>query len=243
MEIMLYLLGILIVVLGIALSIGLHEVGHLVPAKLFKVKVSQFMIGFGRTIWSKQKGETEYGVKMLPLGGYVAMSGMYPPARPGSKPRPSTTGFFQSMVDEARSAAAQTIDEGEEHRTFYRLPAWQKIIIMLGGPVVNLVLAFVFFAVLLSGIGISTPTTTIGGVTECLVPAGSNITDCGEADPQAPARAAGLKPGDTVVAVAGTAVTDWETFRSTVAENPGTPLTVVVAVSYTHLTLPTNREV
>ncbi|MCY7288292.1 MAG: site-2 protease family protein, partial [Cryobacterium sp.] len=62
-TVLLYILGVLIVVVGLALSIGLHEIGHLLPAKLFGVKVTQYMIGFGPTLWSRRKGETEYGVK------------------------------------------------------------------------------------------------------------------------------------------------------------------------------------
>ena len=76
-EVLLYVLGVLILLVGLAVSIGLHEVGHLLPAKLFGVKVTQYMIGFGKTLWSKRKGETEYGVKLIPLGGYVAMTVSY----------------------------------------------------------------------------------------------------------------------------------------------------------------------
>ena len=60
-------------------SIALHEVGHLVPAKLFGVKVTQYMVGFGKTLWSTTRGGTEYGIKAIPLGGYVRLVGMYPP--------------------------------------------------------------------------------------------------------------------------------------------------------------------
>ncbi|NDB19173.1 MAG: RIP metalloprotease, partial [Actinobacteria bacterium] len=75
------LLGVLIVAVGIAASIGWHELGHLWPAKRFGVKVTQYMIGFGPTIWSRRRGETEYGFKLIPLGGYIRMIGMFPPAR------------------------------------------------------------------------------------------------------------------------------------------------------------------
>ena len=71
-----------------ALSIALHEVGHLVPAKRFGVKVTQYMVGFGPTIWSRRRGETEYGVKAIPLGGYIRMIGMFPP-KPGRRPEPA----------------------------------------------------------------------------------------------------------------------------------------------------------
>jgi membrane-associated protease RseP (regulator of RpoE activity) len=79
-TVLLFILGVVIVVLGLAVSIGLHEVGHLLPAKLFGVKVGQYMIGFGPTLWSKKFGETEYGLKAIPMGGYISMAGMYPVA-------------------------------------------------------------------------------------------------------------------------------------------------------------------
>ena len=78
-DVLLYILGILVVLLGIALSIGLHEIGHLVPAKIFGLKVKQYMIGFGPTVFSRRRGDTEYGLKAFPLGGYILMEGMYPP--------------------------------------------------------------------------------------------------------------------------------------------------------------------
>ncbi|WP_035748097.1 site-2 protease family protein, partial [Arthrobacter sp. CAL618] len=81
MSILLFVLGVLFVAIGIAASIALHEVGHLVPAKLFKVRVTQYMIGFGPTLFSRRRGDTEYGLKAIPLGGYVSMVGMFPPAR------------------------------------------------------------------------------------------------------------------------------------------------------------------
>lgn len=84
---LLFVLGVVIIAVGVALSIALHEVGHLLPAKLFGVKVTQYMIGFGPTLFSRRRGETEYGVKAIPLGGYIAMIGMYPPKHPGTGPR------------------------------------------------------------------------------------------------------------------------------------------------------------
>ena len=76
MTIALEVLGWAIFLVGIGFSIGLHEIGHLLPAKAFGVKVTQYMVGFGPTVWSRQKGETEYGVKVVPLGGYIRMIGM-----------------------------------------------------------------------------------------------------------------------------------------------------------------------
>ena len=193
-DVLLYLLGILIIVIGLAVSIGLHEIGHLVPAKLFGVKVTQYMIGFGKTLWSTRRGETEYGVKLIPLGGYIAMTGMYPPERPGGKARASSTGFFDTLVQDGRDASAESIAEGEEHRTFYGLPVWKKIIIMLGGPLMNLVLAFVFFGIVLMGFGVAQNTTTLGSVSQCLIPASSEARECAPSDPAAPAAAPAPAP-------------------------------------------------
>ena len=79
LTVLMYTLGVVLFVVGVAASIGLHEVGHLVPAKKFGVKVTQYFVGFGRTLWSRRRGETEYGVKAIPLGGYVKLVGMLPP--------------------------------------------------------------------------------------------------------------------------------------------------------------------
>ena len=79
MAALFYTLGVVIFVVAILASIGLHELGHMIPAKKFGGKVTQYFIGFGPTVWSKQVGETEYGVKAIPLGGYVKIVGMLPP--------------------------------------------------------------------------------------------------------------------------------------------------------------------
>ena len=84
---MLYALGVLIFAVGLLVSIALHEVGHLVPAKKFGVKVTQYMVGFGPTVWSRRKGDTEYGLKAVPLGGYIRMIGMVPPRTDGTRSR------------------------------------------------------------------------------------------------------------------------------------------------------------
>ena len=78
-----YWLGIVIFIVGLLISVALHELGHMIPATAFGVKVYEYFIGFGPRIWSRQKGATEYGLKALPLGGYVRMAGMLQPAKTG----------------------------------------------------------------------------------------------------------------------------------------------------------------
>lgn len=234
---LLYILGVVIVLVGLVISIGLHEVGHLVPAKLFGVRVGQYMIGFGRTLFSKRVGETEYGLKMIPLGGYISMAGMFPPERKGGKPRTASTGFFDTMVNDARTVAHEGIPAGEEHRTFYRLPVLKRIVIMLGGPFMNLVLAFVFFGIVLVGFGMPQFTTTIGAVYECVVPADSTQTECSADDPVAPAAEAGLLPGDRIVAIDGQPVTEYTDVSAVVTEAAGRELDFEVVRDGKSLTL------
>jgi membrane-associated protease RseP (regulator of RpoE activity) len=225
---LLYILGVVIVLVGLMISIGLHEVGHLVPAKLFGVRVGQYMIGFGPTVFSKKIGETQYGLKAIPLGGYISMAGMFPPAKPGAKPRTASTGFFDTLVQDARTSAHEGIPAGEEHRTFYKLAVPKRIVIMLGGPFMNLVLAFVFFGIVLVGFGVPQASTTVGAVNECIVPSDSTQTACTPDDPASPAAEAGLRAGDRILSIGGEEITDYAQSSAIITAAAGKPLDVVV---------------
>ncbi|HEY9358339.1 MAG TPA: site-2 protease family protein [Arthrobacter sp.] len=227
-PVLLFILGVVFVAIGIAASIALHEVGHLVPAKLFKVRVTKYMIGFGPTLWSKRKGETEYGVKAIPLGGYVSMIGMYPPNKEDGTVRPSSTGMFQTLATEARSMAHEEVGPEDENRVFYRLPVWKKIIVMLGGPAMNLLIGLALTAVLLMGFGIATPTTTIADVSKCQVAAGETV-DPDSADCQlTPAAAAGLLPNDQVTSFDGKTVTSWDQLTEWIRASAGKEVSITV---------------
>ncbi len=229
------ILGFLLFLFGLMLSIALHEIGHLVPAKLFGVKVTQYMVGFGSTMWSRRRGETEYGIKAVPLGGYVRMVGMLPP-EPGADPnrlRDASTGPFQSMIDNARQGAAQEVAVEDTDRLFYRKPWWQKLIVMSGGPAMNLVLAVLLFGVVLIGFGQSLPTTTVGGVSECVIDVdrvtpGQPLPECSAADPRTPAAEAGIEPGDTILSIDGVAVESWEQGTELIRERGGQRVLIVV---------------
>lgn len=227
-AVLLYILGIAIVVVGLAVSIGLHELGHLVPAKRFGVRVSQYMIGFGPTLFSRRRGETEYGLKAIPLGGYISMAGMFPPARAGEQARTATTGVFETLVQDTGTATAETLVDVDEGRSFYTLPVYKRIIIMLGGPVMNLLIAVVLYAVLLCGFGIAQASTTIGSISECVLPASSERQDCAPGDPEAPGSAAGLEPGDRIVSIDGETITRWNQATALIRQSPGTDLSIVV---------------
>ncbi|MBF4992857.1 site-2 protease family protein [Arthrobacter gandavensis] len=231
MSVLLFVLGVLFVAAGIAASIALHEVGHLLPAKAFKVRVTQYMIGFGPTVFSRRRGETEYGVKALPLGGYVSMIGMFPPnkERHDGDVRRSSTGMFQQLAVDARQAETDRLEPGDENRVFYKLPVWKRIIIMLGGPFMNLLIGVVLFAVLLMGFGSAQATTTLASVNECVISgsqAAAGQTECADTDPAAPAHEAGLLPGDTITRFDGQPVQEWTELSELIREAAGRSVTV-----------------
>lgn len=234
-SVLIFSLGVVLAALGLIASIALHEVGHLLPAKLFRVRVLQYMVGFGPTILSRVRGETEYGLKAIPLGGYVAMIGMYPPAA-GRSAGVDSTGVMQQMAVQTRSSAAAQLLPGDEGRAFYLLPVWKRIVIMLGGPVMNLLIAIVCITVLVTGFGSQQPTTTLSSVSRCVQavdPAAASQAapepagECADDDPAAPAHAAGLRPGDTVVSLDGTAVGSWDELTEIVRQRAGDPIQVV----------------
>ena len=226
-SVLLFILGIVIVLVGLAVSIALHELGHLVPAKLFGVKVGQYMIGFGPTIFSRRRGETEYGVKAIPLGGYISMAGMYPPARAGQRGRTATTGMFETLVQDA-DAQPHLDTVAEEQRAFYKLPVWKRVVIMVGGPFMNLVLAVVFMTIVLCGFGVPQSTTTLATVSECLVPASADRTECESGDPEAPGFEAGLKPGDRIVSIDGQQIDEISQASEIIRTSPNVALPFVI---------------
>jgi membrane-associated protease RseP (regulator of RpoE activity) len=230
-TVLLFILGVVVVALGLLVSIALHEWGHYYPAKKFGVYISQFMIGFGPTLFSRRRGDTEYGIKAIPLGGYVAMAGMYAPQGPDKKTETSTTGFFDQVVGESSltETATEAITEVEiDSRSFYRLPLHRRIIIMLGGPVMNLFIAIVLYAVVLMGFGVPSLSLTVGSVSECVVPATESRSECLPDDPAAPGAAAGILPGDGILSVAGEEIDEWFRVTEIIRTSPGRPVDVVV---------------
>lgn len=226
-----WLAGVLILFFGLLASIALHELGHFSFAKLFRVRTTQFMVGFGPTMWSRHKGETEYGVKWIPLGGYIRMIGMLPP-RKGDAPgtvRQVSTGPWQSLIESARGAALEEVRPDDGDRVFYAKPWWQKLIIMFAGPAMNLVLAVFFFSILLMGIGVQTPQPVIEKVSDCIVPASrSDVTSCPANATPTPASKAGLQAGDRIVTFQGHKIKDYDELQKLIRHADGQTVAMTI---------------
>ena len=209
------LLGVVIFVVALLLSVMLHESGHFVMAKRFGMKCTRYFVGFGPTLWSTWRGETEYGIKALPLGGFVKIVGM-------------------TSLDE--------VDPEDEPRSFRRQPAWQRIVVLCAGSFMHFVLAFLLIAGLALGVGIANENTTeLGTVSACVSPnvtALDNGVACTASDKASPAKLAGLQVGDQVVAFDGKRYGNWTQLGDAIrAAKVGSAATVTVLRNGRTLTL------
>lgn len=202
-----YLLGLVIFIAALLFSVMFHETGHFVTAKKFGMKCTRYFVGFGPTLWSTTRGETEYGIKALPLGGFVKIIGM------------------TSMDDD--------VDPAEEPRSFRRAPGWQRIIVLAAGSFMHFVLAALLLFGLALGIGVQTPSSNakLGTIETCLPPdshAGASSYSCA-GTPESPAARAGLRPGDQVTSFNGENVTSWQQLTKAIAAvKPGTTVPITV---------------
>ncbi|AXK36771.1 PDZ domain-containing protein [Streptomyces armeniacus] len=220
------ILGIIVFVVGLLFSIAWHELGHLSTAKLFGIRVPQYMVGFGPTIFSRKKGETEYGIKAIPFGGYIRMIGMFPPGDDGAL-RKRSTSPFRGMIEDARAAAFEELQPGDEKRLFYTRKPWKRVIVMFAGPFMNLILAVVIFLGVLLTFGVNTTTTTVSSVSECVIQASARTDKCTEGAKDSPAKAAGMRPGDKIVAFNGEPVAEWDELQADIRDTIG-PATLTV---------------
>ena len=200
-----FLFGVLLFVVALFTSVMLHELGHFATAKKFGMRVTQFFIGFGRTLWSTFHGETEYGVKALPFGGFVKITGM---------------------------TSIEDVDVADEPRSFRNQPGWQRIIVLAAGSFMHFVLALFLFFVLAFAVGQPSAGTNVISLIAGCVPASVKALD--SANPcaghnlgKSPAQKAGLKASDKFVSVAGKPVGTWNQLRTALAaQKAGAAVTV-----------------
>jgi membrane-associated protease RseP (regulator of RpoE activity) len=254
------LLGVLIFVVAILASIGLHECGHMIPAKKFGGKVTQYFIGFGPTVWSRQVGETEYGVKAIPLGGYVKIVGMLPPGaaelaepvgldaegNPVHRVRKSNTGLFTQLISDARAAEWELVKPEDTDRLFYKLSWWKKVIVMAGGPTVNIAIAFGIFAFVFATYGNPADQPiepVVSAVSECALPSTEPNRECRPTDPRAPANTMGFELGDRIVRFNGVEVSTWPQVQKLIRSNDNGQAVIDVVRDGERVTLTGNTRV
>ncbi|KQY63853.1 M50 family metallopeptidase [Nocardioides sp. Root140] len=260
MTVLYYTLGVVIFVVAILVSIALHELGHMVWAKRFGGKVTQYFVGFGNTIWSKKVGETEYGIKAIPLGGYVKIVGMLPPEKDAVREtiidedgneverlRQSNTGMFTQLISDARAAEWELVKAEDSDRLFYKMSWWKKVIVMAAGPAVNIAIAFVIFGGVFATYGnLGDPHTTpeVSGVQPCVVPIAEKNRECTAADPESPAQKAGLQKGDRILSFNGVEIgDDWAKLSDLIRDNGDGRAVMVVQRGDVQKELTTNTVV
>ena len=201
----LYWVGVAAFAACILVSVSLHELGHMITAKRFGMKVTRYFVGFGPTIFSFHVGETEYGLKAIPLGGFCKIVGMTP--------------------------QDDDVDPADEPRAMWRFPVWKRTIVMGAGSFTHFMLAIVATWIAAMTIGLQNldyPQTAaqesaqiqvadcvpLTNVPDCTVGQGSGVA--------APAKAAGLRDGDVVTRVGSTPVSTFEQLTNAIrAQKPG----------------------
>src|SRR5215470_4837210 len=186
--------GIVVFALGILISVCLHEAGHMGTAKAFGMKVTRYFVGFGPTLWSFRRGETEYGVKALPLGGFVKIVGMTP--------------------------QDDDVAPEDEPRAMWRQAVWKRTIVMASGSITHFILGFILLWITVSFVGVTNPKwekfLTANDTTLNASPPYVQVQPCvatsasATCDPNlAPAKQAGLRNGDEITAINGTQVSNY----------------------------------
>ena len=198
-----FTVGVVLFAIGIGASIALHEFGHLLTAKAFGMQATRYFIGFGPTLFSFRRGETEYGLKAIPAGGFVSITGM---------------------------TRTEEIPEQQQHRAFWRYPAWKRTVVLSAGSITHFILAILAVYGAAVTAGLPTSKAVVAAVQPCVVPAAAadgTVRECRPGDPAAPAQALGLQPQDQIVAVAGQPVRTYEDLLLALRSRPGqtVPLT------------------
>jgi membrane-associated protease RseP (regulator of RpoE activity) len=216
---MAYLLGVVLFAAAIFVSVCLHEAGHMLTAKGFGMKVTRYFAGFGPTIFSFRRGETEYGLKGIPLGGFVKIVGMTPQDEDASDPR-----------------------------AMFRYPVWKRTIVMSAGSVTHFILGFVVLWFTLFLVGVPNPVLNDESKVLAMPPLiqledcvqqSADRAQCISTDPPSPAKQAGLQNGDKITAINGTAINSYRDLLNTVRGSKPGPATI----TYEHNGVSTTKSI
>ncbi len=196
---MLSIIGVLAFVLALLISVMIHEAGHYLTAKKFGMKVTEFFLGFGQKIWSTQRGETEFGLKAIPAGGYCKIVGMSP---------------------------REELSPADADRAFIKGTITQRLIVLGAGSFLHFVIGFVLLITLFAGVGVTSVTNQVQKVSECVPQTATEL--CGPTSTPSPAKNAGVVAGDKLVKINGESFKQWSDAVAVIRANAGTQLEIVI---------------
>ena len=205
--------GVIAFVVALLFSVMVHEAGHFLTARRFDMKVTEFFLGFGKRIWSFTRGETEFGIKAIPAGGYCRIVGM---------------------------SVNEEMEESDRGRAFYLASAPKRLIVLGAGSFLHFVLGFLILVLLLAGVGTTAISNKVGEVVPCIISNSTGAADakCAPDAPPSPAKAAGLMVGDEITAINGAPIKDWSTAVKKIRNSPNQELSLTIKRGSSTLTVP-----
>ena len=196
---MLSILGVLAFVVALLTSVMIHEAGHYLTAKKFGMKVTEFFLGFGQKIWSTQRGETEFGLKAIPAGGYCKIVGMSP---------------------------REELSAADADRAFIKGSVGQRLIVLGAGSFLHFVIGFVLLITLFAGVGVTSVTNQVQKVSDCVPQTATEV--CSATSTPSPAKNAGVMAGDKLVKINNQSFKQWSDAVAVIRASAGKQLNIVV---------------
>ena len=196
---MLSLLGILAFVVALLVSVMIHEAGHYLTAKKFGMKVTEFFLGFGQKIWSTQRGETEFGIKAIPAGGYCRIVGM---------------------------SSREVLSPADSPRAFIKATVTQRLIVLGAGSFLHFVIGFLLLITLFGAVGVTSVTNQIQKISDCVPQVASEV--CSATSTPSPAKTVGLLAGDKIVKIDGQSFELWSDAVAVIRASAGREINLVI---------------
>ena len=193
------IIGILAFAVALLVSVMIHEAGHYLTAKKFGMKVTEFFVGYGKKIWSVTKGETEFGLKAIPAGGYCKIVGMTP---------------------------REELSPADADRAFIKASVPQRLIVLGAGSFLHFVIGFVLLIVLFASVGITSLTNQVERVSECIPQTANEV--CSAKSVPSPAKNAGIIAGDKIVKVNGLSYQEWSEVVEVIRSSAGKQLDITI---------------